>query len=80
MKTEKIILNVKDYGWSDLAYTLQFDKFKSNNPGMNEDELSDKFYTEVIAKKFQYGDFADILIIFDEDFNIVGGKIIDFKK
>lgn len=81
MKTEKIILkSIKDYGWSELAYSLKFDKFCMNNPGLEEDELSDKFYTEVINKKFQYGEFANIEIIFDEDFNIIGGKIIDFKK
>ena len=42
---------------------------------MDEDELSDKFYTEVVSKFFQYGEYGNFEIIVDEDFNIVGGKI-----
>ena len=59
----------------ELSYDLKFEKFKNEHPDIDEDELSDKFYTEVVSKKFQYGEFADIEIEVDENFNIVGGKI-----
>ena len=78
MKTATITLtSLKDSdGWMELAHTLKFEKFKADNPGLDEDELNDKFHNEVVYKKFQYGEFADIEIIVDENFNIVGGKIL----
>lgn len=78
MKTEKIVLrSIKDPdGWSQLAFNLRFDKFKKDNPNLSEDELHDKFYELVISQKFEWGEYADIEIIVDENFNIVGGKII----
>ena len=78
MKTAKITLNnIKSSdGWGELAFELKFKKFKSKYPELDEDEISDKFYTEIISKKFQYGEFANLEIEFDEDFNIVGGKIL----
>lgn len=62
-------------GWSSLAYELKFNKFEEEHKHLNEDEIADKFYEEVICKSFKYGDFANLEIEFDEDFNIVGGKI-----
>ena len=41
----------------------------------DEDELSDKFYTEVVSKKFEWGEYGSFEIIVDENFNIVGGRI-----
>lgn len=78
MKTATITLeSIKDSdGWMELAHTLKFDKFKLDHPDMDEDELSNKFYDEVISKKFEYGEYANIELIIDEDFNIVGGRII----
>ncbi len=78
MKTAKITLNsIKDSdGWMELIHELQFDKFKSQYPDMDEDDVSDKFYTEVVSKKFEYGEYADIVIEVDENLNIVGGKIL----
>lgn len=77
-KTAKIRLDsIKDSdGWMELAHTLKFEQFKKEHQGMDEDELNDKFYTEIVEKKFRYGEIADIEIEFDEDFNIVGGKIL----
>lgn len=77
MKTAKITLNsIKDSdGWMELIYELQFDKFKSQYPDMDEDDVSDKFYEEVVSKNFKYGEYADITIEVDENLNIVGGKI-----
>jgi hypothetical protein len=49
--------------------------FVREHPEMDEDELSDKFYTEVVSKKFQYGEYGSFEIIVDENFNIVGGRI-----
>lgn len=77
MKTAKITLDsIKDYGWASLAHELRFEKFKEEHPDLGEDELSDKFNEEVIYKKFEWGEFANLEIIFDEDFNIVGGKLL----
>jgi hypothetical protein len=78
MKKSKIILkSIKDSdGWSGLVFDLKFEKFKKENPELKEDVLIDKFYDEVISKKFEYGEYADIEIEVDEDFNIVGGKIL----
>ncbi len=78
MKTAKITLeSIKDSGgWMILAHELKFDQFKNEHPELDEDELSDKFYNEIVAKKFKYGEFADIEIIVDENFNIVGGRIL----
>ena len=78
MKTAKVTLNsIKDSdGWMELAHTLKFEQFQKENPGLDEDELSDKFYTEIVLKKFEYGEYANIEIEVDENFNIVGGKIL----
>ncbi len=78
MKTFKITINsIKDSdGWVELAYELKFDQFKTEHPEMDEDAASEEFYTEVICKKFKYGEYADIEIEVDENFNIVGGKIL----
>lgn len=77
MKTAKMTFDsVKDSdGWMELAHTLKFEQFKSEHPELDEDELSDKFYTEVVSKKFQYGEYGSFEIIVDENFNIVGGRI-----
>ena len=69
--------SIKDSdGWMELAHTLLFDKFKKEHSNLNDDELSDKFYNEIVSKKFKYGEFGDFEIIVDENFNIVGGKIL----
>ena len=68
--------SVKDSDrWVELAYDLKFEKYKEEYPEMDEDELSDKFYKEIVLKKFQYGEYGSFEIIVDEDFNIIGGKI-----
>ncbi|MFW6225483.1 MAG: hypothetical protein ACOC2W_02705 [bacterium] len=76
-KTFKITLkSIKDSdGWVELAYYLKFDEFQKNNPSLNEDELHNKFYNEVIYKNFKYGEYANLEIEVDENFNIIGGKI-----
>ena len=79
MKTKKIIIgDIKmPDGWSDLAWDLKFDDFKKTHPELDiEEELPDAFYGEVISKMFKWGDFGKIEIVVDENFNIVGGKII----
>jgi hypothetical protein len=78
MKTVKIVLNdIKDSDqWMELVHELLFDKFKKEHPKLDEDELGDEFYTKVVKKKFRYGEYADLEIIFDENLNIVGGKIL----
>lgn len=78
MKTQKIVLNsVKSSDlWMELCHNLLFDKFKEDNPGVDEDELLDKFYNEVVLEKFEHGEYANLEIVIDEHFNIVGGKIL----
>ena len=78
MKTAKITLtSIKDSdGWIELAYELKFEKFKKEHSELSEYEASDVFYSEVVSKHFQCGEFADLEIEVDEDFNIVGGRII----
>ncbi len=78
MKTHSIILsNIKSTdGWNELAYNLLFDKFKQDNINLEEDELHDKFFSEVISKKFKYGEYAKLEVIFNEDLKIVGGGVI----
>lgn len=77
MKTVKITLeSIKDSdGWEELAHSLLFDKFQKQHPELEEDDLYDKFYEDVICKKFKYGEYANIEIEVDENFNIVGGRI-----
>ena len=59
----------------ELIHELKFEQFKNEHPEMDEDELSDKFYIEVVSKKFKYGDYRSFEIIVNENFNIVGGHI-----
>ena len=82
MKTAKIKLeNIKSSdGWSELAFDLMFEKFEANHSNLDEDVVADKFHDDVLAKKFQYREFANLEIEFDEEFNIVGGKLIPFKS
>lgn len=64
--------SIKDSdAWMELAYDLKFDEFKNKYPEMNDNDLSDKFYEEVVP----YGEYGSFEIIVDENFNIVGGKI-----
>lgn len=78
MKTAKMkITSIKDSdGWVELIYKLKFEDFKIDNPNLSEDELHDKFYTDVILKKIKHGEFADIEIEVDSNFKIVGGSIL----
>jgi len=78
MKTAKIILSsIKDSdGWMELVHTIKFEQFEKEHIGMDEDDITDRFYNEIVVKKFEFGEYADIEIIVDEDFNIVGGKIL----
>ena len=79
MTTAKIILkSIKNYGWAEIAYKLKFDEFIKLNPDITDENiLIDKFHTDVILKKFQYGEYANIELIIDDNFNIIGGKIFD---
>ncbi|CAG7580383.1 MAG: hypothetical protein SLAVMIC_00388 [uncultured marine phage] len=77
MKSKIILNDIKSSdGWMELAYNLNFKKYMKDHPELNEDEASDKFYEEVISDKFKYGEFANLEIEFDENFNIVGGKLL----
>lgn len=69
MKTAKILIqNYKDSdGWFSLCSDL----------GLLKDENESH---DIVYKYFQYGEYANIEIIIDENFNIVGGKIIPFKN
>lgn len=82
MKTTKIVLESIKYSdlWCALAYELKFDEFKKEHEFLDEDTLNDCFYTEVISKYFEYGEYASIEIEIDENFKIVGGEIIKFKE
>jgi hypothetical protein len=82
MKTHKIILtDIKaSDGWSDMIYTLKFDAFQKEHSELDEDELNDLFYEQFVAKNFQYGEYASLELVFDENLNIVKGKILPFKK
>ena len=74
------LLSVKDSdGWNELAHELFFEKFKNEHSELDEDELYDIFYKEIVSKKFKYGEYADLTIIVDENLNIVGGKIHKIK-
>jgi len=78
MKTVKITLNsIKDSDmWMEVAHTLLWDKYEKEHPDLDEDDLSEMFYSEVVLKHFKYGEFANFELEIDENFNIVGGKII----
>jgi len=77
MRTSKITLEeVKSSdGWNELMYDLLFEKYKLEHPELDDNEASDKFYTEKILSNFKWGDFGTITIEVDENLNIVGGKI-----
>lgn len=77
MKTVKMSFDsIKDSdGWMVLCYELKFEQFKQEHSNLSEDELSDKFYKEVVTEHFEYGEFGSFEIVIDENFNIVGGKI-----
>ena len=78
MKTATITLtSLKDSdGWMELAHTLKFEQFQKEHPELDEDELNEKFYKDVVCAVFSYGEYADIEIVVDENFNIVGGRIL----
>lgn len=82
MKTSKIILeSIKDTdGWYQLAYELKFEAFKKEHPFLDEDTLHEFFHEQVVHNYFQYGEYANIEIEIDENFNIVGGEILKLKK
>ena len=66
--------------WTSLAFELKYEQFKKEHPELDEEEdLPDLFYKNVIEKYFQYGEYANIELVIDENFNIIGGKIIELK-
>ncbi len=73
MKTAKIKLtNIKcSDGWFELCQTL----FAQPNEDLNEEPISNKICYNV----FEHGEYGTIEIEVDENFNIVGGKIIPYK-
>jgi hypothetical protein len=79
IKTTKIkISDYKDTSLSEIAHSLFFDKFKKSNPTLDEDQLNDKFYTEITNKLFQHGEYLNLELTVDENLNIISGKIIPF--
>lgn len=78
MVTVKIrVDSIKDSdGWYELIHKLKFSKFKKDNPNLDEDELHEKFYEEIVSKTFEYGEYANLEIVVDEDLKIIGGRII----
>lgn len=75
-KTSTFYVNhYKDYGWHELAHDLAWEDFKKQHSDLDEDELADKFYKEVVEIFFQYGEYGSFEIEVDENFNIVGGMI-----
>lgn len=81
MKTAKIkIVDHKNTSIEELAYSLLFPKFEKDNPNLEDDDLHDKFYKEVISKWFDYGEYISLEVEIDENFNIIGGKIIKTGK
>ena len=82
MKTKKIKLeSIKSSdGWAELAFSLKFDSFKNQHKHLDEDEIANKFDEEVISNYFKYGEYADLEIEFDENLNIVVGRILNKYK
>lgn len=77
LKTAKIVLNtLKDPdAWRDLSHELLFEQFRNTHPALEDAVLNEKFYKEIIYKKFRCGEYANIELEIDENFNVVGGKI-----
>lgn len=61
--------------WAGLAFDLLFDKYKSEHPDLDEEELYDSFYEHHISPHFLWGDYANLELTFNEKFEIIGGKI-----
>ena len=81
-KTVKIKLeSIKDSGgWFELMHDLKFEEFKQHHQTLDEDELYDKFHSEVVYTTFEHGEYASFEIEIDSNLNIVGGRIIPFKE
>jgi len=81
MKTTKLVINTyKDTSLSEIAFELFFDKFKSEHSNLEEDELNDKFYNDVVSKIFEWGEYVNLEIEIDENLNVVGGRLIPFEN
>ena len=80
-KTASITLdNIKDSsGWHEMITELFTKKFETEFPDETEDDICERIYKKTTST-FEYGEFASLTIEVDEDLNIVGGKIIPFKK
>lgn len=73
--------NVKESDvWSEMIYALKFDAFKKEHPELDEDACSDLFYDQVISQMLQYGEYASLEIVFDENLKIIDGQLLPFKK
>jgi len=76
MKTATISIDaIKDEGWTEICYTLLYDDFRNSHKDLDEDEVNDLFQEEVVYKKFEHGEYGNITLIVDQNFNIIGGKI-----
>lgn len=72
MKTAKISLSsIKDSdGYFNLCSEL----------GLLKEDKGGEQNHDIVYKMFEYGEYMDCEIIIDENFNIVGGKIIPSGK
>ena len=73
-KSKKISkIKISDVKNSDGYYELCNDLFGHLN---SEDEDEEPESNKICRKIFKYGEYGTFEIIVDEDFNIIGGKII----
>lgn len=74
MKTATIKLeSIKDSdGWFSLCSDLGLIKYSEDDEGETNNDI--------VYKMFEYGEYADMEIVVDENFNIVGGRIIPTGK
>lgn len=81
MRTVKLkIDNHKDTGAYEFIYDLLYEKFKEDHKELNEDELDEMFYKNVVENILEYGEFISLEVDVDENLNIIGGKIIPHNK
>lgn len=72
--------SIKDSdAWYEMINDLLWNRFKEENPELDEEELSNKFYREKVKEWFRFGEFGSLEVVINEDMNIVGGRVVPCK-
>jgi hypothetical protein len=66
-------------GWQELLYEL-IPLAPEEKEEWDENHPNEKRRSELSKRFFEFGEYANVELVFDENLNIVGGRLVPLKK